>query len=199
MWDSDWNLIKYTEPFTFMDGQVEFCCGVASVDDDLLITFGFQDNVAYLLKVNKDVINNLMKEKIDIVIQGQYDDYVDELIEHYKKLDFVNNIIVSCWEEDKESVSLNGVKFIRSRYPDDWGTGNRNLQIVSSLTGLKQVTTKYAVKVRSDQKYSHKCINDMYDYFIKNKESALKFELNKDKPKNSIITGGIFSPFPFPP
>jgi hypothetical protein len=199
LWDSDWNLIKYTEPFTFMDGQVEFCCGVASVDDDLLITFGFQDNVAYLLKVNKDVINNLMKEKIDIVIQGQYDDYVDELIEHYKKLDFVNNIIVSCWEEDKESVSLNGVKFIRSKYPDDWGTGNRNLQIVSSLTGLKQVTTKYAVKVRSDQKYSHKCINDMYDYFIKNKESALKFELNKDKPKNSIITGGIFSPFPFHP
>jgi len=199
LWDSDWNLIKYTDPFTFMDGQVEFCCGVASVDDDLLITFGFQDNAAYLLKVNKDVINNLMKEKIDIVIQGQYDDYVDELIEHYKKLDFVNNIIVSCWEEDKESVSLNGVKFIRSKYPDDWGTGNRNLQIVSSLAGLKQVTTKYAVKIRSDQKYSHKCINDMYDYFIKNKESALKFESNKDKPKNSIITGGIFSPFPFHP
>ncbi len=406
LWDSDWNLIKYTDPFTFMDGQVEFCCGVASVDDDLLITFGFQDNAAYLLKVNKDVINNLMegdeykkvgidigacigetlyqfddfdivyaiepaeeefkilkekykndkriipiqcaisdengedilncyengryssflefnkegkfyeyceknaesfdilkrkikvktirldtfiekynlnkidylktdtqgydlkvvqslgkyiknikkirlevqlqelykgsstkkeiiqymnnnnfqlidkvdgdgkeyeqdlifenklfslKDKIDIVIQGQYDDYVDELIEHYKKLDFVNNIIVSCWEKDKESVSLNGVKFIRSKYPDDRGTANRNLQIVSSLAGLKQVTTKYAFKIRSDQKYSHKCMNDMYEYFIKNKESALKFELNKDKPKNSIITGGIFSPFPFHP
>ena len=64
LWDVDWNLIKYTDPFTFMDGQIEFCCGATTMGDDLVISFGFQDNAAYLLKINKDVINNLFKNNI---------------------------------------------------------------------------------------------------------------------------------------
>lgn len=64
LWDRDWNLIKYTDPFTFMDGQIEFCCGATTIGNDLVISFGFQDNAAYLLKINKDVINNLFKNNI---------------------------------------------------------------------------------------------------------------------------------------
>jgi hypothetical protein len=50
LWDKDWNLIRYYPPFSFLDGQVEFSCGAAIWNDNLLITFGFQDNSSYLLK-----------------------------------------------------------------------------------------------------------------------------------------------------
>ena len=38
-WDNDWNVTKITEPFKFMDAQVEFNCGLAQRGDDLLINF----------------------------------------------------------------------------------------------------------------------------------------------------------------
>jgi FkbM family methyltransferase len=139
------------------------------------------------------------KEKLDIVIQGKYNDYVDELINHYQQLYFVNNIIVSCWNGDKEPSAREGVKFKFSPLPEDPGTGNRNLQIKSSYEGLKCAKTKYAIKVRSDQKYSYNCMLQMYNFFIDNKERDLSYWPNNKMPRNSIITGGIFSPFPFHP
>ena len=51
VWDTDWNIKHISEPFSFMDGEIEFCCGLAEYNDNLLITFGFQDNAAYLLKM----------------------------------------------------------------------------------------------------------------------------------------------------
>ena len=39
---------------------------------------------------------------IDLVIQGPYNDFTDEIISSYMKLSFVDKIIVSCWEIDKE-------------------------------------------------------------------------------------------------
>ena len=139
------------------------------------------------------------KEKLDIVIQGQYNSYVDELINHYQQLYFINDVIVSCWEGDKAPAFREGAKFILSPTPEDPGTGNRNLQIKSSYEGLRAAKTKYAIKVRSDQKYSHACMMQMYNFFIDNKERQFSFINDNAKPKNSIITGGIFSPFPFHP
>ena len=39
-----------------MDGDIEFCCGMALEGRHLLITFGFQDNAAYLLKLPIEAI-----------------------------------------------------------------------------------------------------------------------------------------------
>lgn len=62
VWDSEWNLVTLTKPFKFMDGWIEFCTGMDILGTDLLITFGFQDNAAYLLKAPittiVDFINN---------------------------------------------------------------------------------------------------------------------------------------------
>jgi hypothetical protein len=41
-----------------MDGEIEFCCGLAEWKGDLLLSFGFQDNAAYLLHIPK---NNIKK------------------------------------------------------------------------------------------------------------------------------------------
>ena len=61
MWDKDWNIKHISEPFSFMGGEVEFCCGLAEYKGDLLITFGFQDNAAYILKVQKEKFINILK------------------------------------------------------------------------------------------------------------------------------------------
>lgn len=53
VWDKEWNVVKYSIPFSFMDGEIEFCAGLAVRGDDLLVTFGFQDNAAYILKLPK--------------------------------------------------------------------------------------------------------------------------------------------------
>jgi hypothetical protein len=61
MWDKDWNIKHISKPFSFMGGEVEFCCGLAEYKGDLLITFGFQDNAAYILKIQKEKFINILK------------------------------------------------------------------------------------------------------------------------------------------
>tara|TARA_R110000744_G_scaffold33567_4_gene78776 strand:+ start:711 stop:1727 length:1017 start_codon:yes stop_codon:yes gene_type:complete len=60
-WDTDWNLINHSKPFKFMDGRIEFCCGMAKHPncDDVYVTFGFQDNSAYLAQIPLGVIEDI--------------------------------------------------------------------------------------------------------------------------------------------
>lgn len=51
IWDDKWNIVKYTDDFSIMDAHVEFAIGMCEYKNDILITFGFQDNAAYLLKI----------------------------------------------------------------------------------------------------------------------------------------------------
>jgi hypothetical protein len=61
IWDLDWNIQHISEPFSFMDGEIEFCCGMAfDKKENLLISFAFQDNAAYILKVPKAQINTIL-------------------------------------------------------------------------------------------------------------------------------------------
>jgi len=57
--------IKYiSDYFNFMCARVEFCIGLAEYKDDILITFGFQDNGSYLLKVSKQSLKNLLENEL---------------------------------------------------------------------------------------------------------------------------------------
>ena len=60
-WDRDWNITKTSEFFHFMTGEIEFCAGLAKHKNDLLITFGFQDNAAYLLRMPIDLLDTFIK------------------------------------------------------------------------------------------------------------------------------------------
>lgn len=62
LWDKDWNIVKYSNDFSIMSGHVEFSIGMAKYYNDILITFGFQDNAAYLLKVPENVIEEFLNE-----------------------------------------------------------------------------------------------------------------------------------------
>jgi hypothetical protein len=60
VWDKDWNIVKVSPRFSFLKAQIEFAVGMCEYGDDYLITFGFQDNAAYLLKVNKNIVKNFI-------------------------------------------------------------------------------------------------------------------------------------------
>lgn len=60
VWDKDLNFIKATPQFHFMGANIEFCAGMAVYGDDVLITFGFQDNVAYIIKAPTTLIEEYL-------------------------------------------------------------------------------------------------------------------------------------------
>lgn len=66
VWDKDWNVVKISDEFKFLTGYVEFACGLALYKGDLLITFGFQDNAAYLLKTPIAFLENLLNINFNI-------------------------------------------------------------------------------------------------------------------------------------
>lgn len=51
VWDKDWNIVNTSKRFSFMNAEIEFAVGMCEYKNDYLITFGFQDNAAYLLRV----------------------------------------------------------------------------------------------------------------------------------------------------
>lgn len=62
VWDKDFNFIKATKEFNFMGAHIEFCAGMAQQGDDLLITFGFQDNAAYILRAPISLIEEYLND-----------------------------------------------------------------------------------------------------------------------------------------
>ena len=63
-YDKEWNIVKISKKFKFMDAMVEFNCGLVELNDDLLITFGYQDNAAYILKMPKIVLEKIEYEEL---------------------------------------------------------------------------------------------------------------------------------------
>lgn len=62
VWDKDWNVVKHTQPFDFMGAEIEFASGMAEYNGNYLISFGFQDNAAYLLEVPGDMMEKIINE-----------------------------------------------------------------------------------------------------------------------------------------
>jgi hypothetical protein len=60
VWDHDWNIVKVSNLFSFINAEIEFAVGMCESNNDLLITFGFQDNAAYLLRVSKKLVDEFV-------------------------------------------------------------------------------------------------------------------------------------------
>ena len=64
IFNDDYSIDKISEQFNFMTAKIEFCIGLAQYRDDILITFGFQDNSSYIIRVNKDKLNTMIENKL---------------------------------------------------------------------------------------------------------------------------------------
>ena len=62
VWDKDFNFVGLSKSFAFLDTPIEFCVGAAVRNGKLLLSFGVQDNAAFVLEVPKKVVNGLVTE-----------------------------------------------------------------------------------------------------------------------------------------
>lgn len=62
VWDRDLNFVKATKEFNFMGADIEFCAGMAFDGDNFLITFGYQDNAAYILSTPASIVEEYINE-----------------------------------------------------------------------------------------------------------------------------------------
>lgn len=62
VWDKQWNSIKASKDFSFLSGHVEFCVGMTEYGNDILMTFGFQDNAAYIIRSPKKIVEEIINE-----------------------------------------------------------------------------------------------------------------------------------------
>ena len=65
VYDDDLNLVGISpESFSFLDGRIEFCVGAAEYEGDLLVSFGFQDNAAFVLRVPRAIVEDMIAEAL---------------------------------------------------------------------------------------------------------------------------------------
>jgi predicted GH43/DUF377 family glycosyl hydrolase len=62
LWDEAWNLVKWSRAFSLMGGHVEFAVGMCTWRDKVLISYGFQDNAAYILRTDLPTIMAFINE-----------------------------------------------------------------------------------------------------------------------------------------
>lgn len=168
---------------------------IVVVDSPKKVFFSATEQVTESQESNKND-----SEKMDIVLQGKYSDVTDRVIDAYLKLPFVNEIIVSCWKDNKKpSSNSTKVRFLINSYPETPGTDNRNLQIVSSLEGLRKCRTKFSAKMRTDQIYSYDSMMKMYDLFMKDNHKEASYEFDKTRPFGKIFVAGVYPTLLFHP
>lgn len=62
-WDSNLENPQWGKhDFSFLGGNIEFCCGLALKDGMFLATFGFQDNSACLMGIPEKIIEELLEQ-----------------------------------------------------------------------------------------------------------------------------------------
>lgn len=115
VWDLDWNIVTVSDPFSFMDGEIEFSCGIAFHEADMLLTFGFQDNAAYILRVPNNMINEILGLK-----QFSYKDPIKSMSLIHSLNKFMSsvkipqtNILVSSIGYNKEIYQVFGKSYKR--------------------------------------------------------------------------------------
>jgi hypothetical protein len=64
VWDKSFNLIGVSNKFSFLNGMIEFCVGLAQKDNKVLISFGFQDNAAFILEAPTSLMDELVEEAL---------------------------------------------------------------------------------------------------------------------------------------
>ena len=64
-WDKDFNILRISRDFSLMNAHIEFAAGMCKFDDEnTLISFGFQDNAAFIMKIKNNIIDKLLKDQI---------------------------------------------------------------------------------------------------------------------------------------
>ena len=87
---------------------------------------------------------------MDVVIQGKIFSGTYDTAKCYTTLDFIDKVIISTWDNETLESEDDNIIVVKSPVPYT-PPMNLNLQLVSLNEGLKQVTSDFTMKFRSDQ------------------------------------------------
>jgi len=143
---------------------------------------------------------------MDIVIQGGLYPETIKTAELYSKFLGVDNVIVSCWEGDNINDADNeiidrtdNIILLRNEKPDIVGSGNRNLQIISSKNGINKATSDIVLKIRSDQRLYHSAFVAWREYVEKHIQEKTGLPTEGKLPKGKIFVIGMQHLYPYHP
>lgn len=90
VWDENWNTVKLSQRFWFMNFPIEFTNGLAYDGHDFIIPFSVSDNAAYIARLNKTALFQFIGITNDIVSltkintdSGIYE-YIQDIFDPYK-------------------------------------------------------------------------------------------------------------------
>jgi len=141
-------------------------------------------------------------DKIDIIIQGGLFNAILHNTKRFINLDFVNRVIISTWEDvniQDDILEDESVTIIKSSYPSNCGGGNINLQIASSLNGIKAASANLVMKLRSDQQLPDHSLKTLYDFYITHRDDKTLTYLDGTKQKSKICIIGNGTNWPYHP
>jgi hypothetical protein len=142
-------------------------------------------------------------ENVSIVIQGPVvfeEDFTYETVKLYFKTFPKVTIILSTWDDLSGATAADfeklGVIVVLNKKPADYGTCNINLQLVSTLNGLKmaqEAGKEFAVKTRTDQR--------LYNpFFLSSLKLLSQFPITvSNKPTNSRLIVSSMSSLKYRP
>lgn len=106
VWDKNWDTVKLSDRFWFMNFPVEFTNGLAFDGKDFIIPFSVYDNAAFIAKLNKNAlfefigIGNPKNTKSGFVVNNKLYEYImnisDPTYSYIFGMDYYNNKQYSC-------------------------------------------------------------------------------------------------------
>jgi hypothetical protein len=61
VWDDNFNLVRWSDDFSFLGGEIEFSCGMMIKDNMFIVAHAFQDNSACLTAIPEKIVEELVK------------------------------------------------------------------------------------------------------------------------------------------
>jgi hypothetical protein len=139
-------------------------------------------------------------KKVSVVLQGPIHPFTPEIIDHYLDTGVIDEVVVSCWNTDNIDYSDPRVSIVKSDISSirHFGGGNINLQLTTSLTGLKNVKNEVVFKIRTDQQIKKDDFINLYNLFYSLDHKPIE-KLDGSFAKSKIVCTGYFKKFPYHP
>ncbi len=140
-----------------------------------------------------------MTDKMSVVIQGGLGYGAVDIANYYAELDYVDEVIISTWvHETVDGVTSDKVKVVKSELPDK-RSQNLNLQLVSSLNGVKEASNDLVMKIRSDQKIFHESFDLLMSFYNEHKDQETLNYIDGTKQHTKVFLIGNNKNYPFHP
>jgi hypothetical protein len=133
------------------------------------------------------------------VLQGAVRPETDQIVRTFLDLPFVNNIVLSVFPGSEQLLYGDRVQYVLNEFLPNPGTGNRNLQILSSARGIQRVTTTFAVKMRTDQIIHAHSMQRMYDFWLQREQPDPNRRPTDTDPAGPLYVMGLYRIFPYHP